>query len=94
MRIVRGFTALAFVNIAAKPIVEGLCAIDACCDEGVADAAVSRKRPLKGRCVDSESQFLAIKKFSCPPASRLIGTRQNRFRGRIAAADSQTDSSP
>jgi hypothetical protein len=94
MRIVRGFTALAFVNIAANPIAEGLCVIDACFDQGIFAAVVSRERRLKARRTDSESQFLAIKKFSCPPASRLIGTRQNPFCGRIATADSQTDSSP
>jgi hypothetical protein len=30
-----------------------------------------------------------MKKFSCSPASRLIGARQNRFFARIAATDSQ-----
>jgi hypothetical protein len=42
----------------------------------------------QARCVDSESQNLATKKFSCPPASRLIVARQNRISARIAPADS------
>jgi hypothetical protein len=46
-----------------------------------------RSRP-KTRRADSESRFLAIKKFSSSPASRLIGARQIRFFGRIAVADS------
>jgi hypothetical protein len=36
------------------------------------------------RCADSESRFLAIKKFSRSAASRLIVARQNRFFARIA----------
>jgi hypothetical protein len=33
---------------------------------------------------DSESQILAMKKFSCADTSRRIGARQNRIFGRIA----------
>ena len=44
--------------------------------------------PEKTRRTDSESRFLAMKKFSCQPASRLIVARQNRIFARIAAADS------
>jgi hypothetical protein len=50
--------------------------------------ATDRGRP-KARFADSESRFLAIKKFSCEPAWRRLGARQNRFFGRIAAADSR-----
>ena len=48
-------------------------------------------RRLNGRCADSESQFLAIKKFSWFLRWRLIAARQNQFFERIAAADSQRD---
>jgi hypothetical protein len=44
--------------------------------------------PEKARRTDSESRFLAMKKFSCLPASRLIVARQNRIFARIAVADS------
>jgi hypothetical protein len=44
--------------------------------------------PEKTRRTDSESRFLAMKKFSCLPASRLILARQNRIFARIAVADS------
>ena len=44
--------------------------------------------PEKTRRTDSESRFLAMKKFSRSPASRLIDARQNRIFARIAAADS------
>jgi hypothetical protein len=50
---------------------------------------VTRGWRPKARRADSESQFLAMKKFSSSPASRLIGARQNRFFARIAAADSR-----
>jgi hypothetical protein len=40
---------------------------------------------LNRACADSESRFLAMKKFSRRPASRLIDARQNRFFTRIAA---------
>jgi hypothetical protein len=42
----------------------------------------------KARRTDSESRFLAMKKFSRLPASRLIVARQNRIFARIAVADS------
>jgi hypothetical protein len=35
------------------------------------------------RCTDSESRFLAIKKFSCSPAWCLVAARQNRIFARI-----------
>jgi hypothetical protein len=63
------------------------------CDSHVAASMRDRCRRdsrwrLKVRCADSESQFLAIKKFSRPTAARLIAARQNRFFARIAATDS------
>jgi hypothetical protein len=55
------------------------------------DVVGSYQRELKARSADSESRFLAIKKFSCLAASRLISARQNRLFAQIAAADSQGD---
>jgi hypothetical protein len=43
-------------------------------------AALSRRKPHRA---DSESRFLAIKKFSCSLAWRLINARQTRFFSRI-----------
>jgi hypothetical protein len=40
-------------------------------------------------CTDSESQILAIKKFSWAQRWRLIAARQNRTFLRIAKTDSQ-----
>ena len=57
-------------------------------DRDAFGAVATRRRPRKVRCADSESRFLAMKKFSPAPASRLIGARQNRFFARIVAADS------
>jgi hypothetical protein len=45
--------------------------------------------PPKAARMDSESQTLAIKKFSPPARQRLIGARQNRIFGRIATTDSR-----
>jgi hypothetical protein len=53
------------------------------------DAGVVRVRRRKAHGADSESRILAIKKFSCSPASRPIDARQNRFFARIALTDSR-----
>src|SRR5947209_2398019 len=44
----------------------------------------------KALCADSESRFLAIKKFSCSASSCHIIPRQNPIFARIDAADSET----
>src|ERR1700689_2636352 len=93
MRKVRGNAALTFVNMIENPIAEGLFVNHAGDGRGAIDPVASRERGPRTRCADSESPFLAIKKFSCPPASRLIDARQNRFFGRIAPTDSRADSS-
>src|SRR3984893_16826739 len=49
--------------------------------------AADRCRP-KARCVDSESRFLARKKFFVLAGFASLRARQNRFFARIAAADS------
>jgi hypothetical protein len=58
-------------------------------DRCIADVVSAHKHRFEARCADSESRFLAMKKFSCPPASSPIAARQNRFFARIATADSQ-----
>ena len=57
----------------------------------VAAVVATHEHLSEVRCADSESRILAMKKFSCPPASRLIAARQNRFFARIAATDSRHD---
>jgi hypothetical protein len=62
----------------------GVFVIRAFDDLGAVDViATDRSRP-KPRCADSESRFLAMKKFSWLPASSVIAARQNRFFARIA----------
>jgi hypothetical protein len=46
--------------------------------------AATHRAQSKAPCADSESRFLAMKKFSCAETSRLIGARQNRIFARIA----------
>src|SRR3979490_3518895 len=77
------------VNIARSARAAGLSVIRAFNDRRAIDVTAPRRCRLKARCADSESWFLAIKKFSCRPAWRLIAARQNRFFARIAAADSR-----
>jgi hypothetical protein len=79
---------------AGSAIAENDCAaiISAICasiDQHHADVIATGKCLPEARCTDSESRNLAIKKFSCSPASRLIVARQNRIFARIAPADSQ-----
>ena len=81
------------VNIAGSACAAGVFATRALRDRHTFDVVATHRCRLKARCADSESRFLAIKKFSCPRASCLIAARQNRFFARIAAADSRCDSS-
>jgi hypothetical protein len=88
MREMREITASTNVKIAANPFIQGICAVR------IIDAGrshhhrASRGACLEARRADSESRFLAMKKFSGFPRHRLIGTRQNRFFERIEIADS------
>jgi hypothetical protein len=74
----------ATVDIAGSACAAGVFANDAFDDRLAADIIAQLGDRRKAGYVDSESRILAIKKFSCPPASRLIGARQNRFFARIA----------
>jgi hypothetical protein len=81
--------AQAIVWIAESDCAAGIFVIQTPADRQPINAATADRYQLKACCADSESRFLAIKKFSCPPASRLIVARQNRFFAGIAAADSR-----
>jgi hypothetical protein len=68
-----------------------------CCERSSSNRAL-RESPARpeARCVDSESQVLAMKKFSCLTTSRLTPTRQSRIFLRIANrrfATSESDGS-
>jgi hypothetical protein len=85
MRIVREKPTSAIVNIAESACAASISVIRAFNDQRADDVTSPRRGRLKARCTDSESRTLAIKKFSCSPASRLIVARQNRFFERIAS---------
>ena len=77
-----------FVNIAGNACAADVFTIHDRHHRRAIDVIATHSHRLKAACVDSESQTLAIKKFSWSQRWRLIGARQNRFFGRIAAADS------
>jgi hypothetical protein len=52
-------------------------------DHHLIQVADERDGRSNGRCADSESFFLATKKFSCSPPSRLNTARQGRISARI-----------
>jgi hypothetical protein len=89
MQVARENTAIANVNIAGTHCAAVVFVIHALIDRHAFGITATRQDKRKARCADSESRFLAMKKFSCSPASRLIAARQNRIFARIAAADSQ-----
>jgi hypothetical protein len=89
MRKRREKLAPAFVDIAGNACASGLSHTIASFNRRRTDVVAMLRRRQKARRADSESRVLAIKKFSCSPASRLIAARQNRFFGRIATADSR-----
>jgi hypothetical protein len=57
-------------------------------DQTTIDVVASHRSRLKAPCVDSESRFLAIKKFFAPTGFASLRARQNRSFGRNAATDS------
>jgi hypothetical protein len=89
MRKVQQGLASPFVNIAGSACVAVVSAIRVIDDGHAIGVVATRRCRAKAVRADSESQILAIKKFSCLRRSRLIGARQNRNFGRIAATDSQ-----
>jgi hypothetical protein len=86
MRTARKKPMQAFVDIAGIACATDVFVIDAFDALHASDVAAPRRGWRKVRGADSESRFLAIKKFSCRPASCLITARQKRFLMRIAAS--------
>jgi hypothetical protein len=84
MRAAREIAAPVIVNIAGSACAAGIFVIHALNGRRAFDVIATRRYPPKRVCADSESRFLAIKKFSCSAASRLIGARQSRIFARIA----------
>jgi len=77
------------VNIARSHCAAGIFVIHSLNECRAIEVIATDRGPPKACCADSESRFLAIKKFSWSTASRRIAVRQNRFFARIAAPDSQ-----
>jgi hypothetical protein len=73
------------VKIARSDCAAGTFVIDSLKDRRAADVVATDRGRLKARCADSESRFLAIKKFSWSTASCRIAARQNRLFARLAA---------
>jgi hypothetical protein len=88
MQVVPENATLPIVNIAGSDCAAGISITHASLDQCAITIIATHPGRLKARCADSESPFLAIKKFSCSAAWRLITARQNRFFAGIAAADS------
>jgi hypothetical protein len=94
MRVVRENATSAIVNIARNTCAAVVSLILTSHARSAIDVAATHRRPQKAVVADSESRFLAIKKFSCLAASRLIAARQTRFFAGIAVADSRCDFPP
>jgi hypothetical protein len=88
MRDARENPTLTIVDIARNTCAARIFDMRTFDDDDAIDSKGADRSRSKTRRVDSESRFLAIKKFSSSPASRLIGTRQIRLFARIAVADS------
>jgi hypothetical protein len=88
MQVACGNTTLPIVNITGNDCAAGISVTHTLLHQCAIAAIATHRWWLKAHCADSESQFLAIKKFSRSPALRLIAARQNRFFAGIAAADS------
>src|SRR5260370_5173379 len=83
MPVVRENALHSIVNIARNADTAGVSVIRAFDDRRAIGLIATHRGRLKARCADSESRFLAMKKFSWLPASRLIADRQNRVFARI-----------
>jgi hypothetical protein len=84
MRMVPENAPPSIVNISGNARTAGVSALRAPNDRRAIGLMATHQGWLKARCADSESRFLAMKKFSWLPASRRIAARQNRFFARIA----------
>jgi hypothetical protein len=84
----------AIVNVARNTCAAVVSLIHTSYVRSTIDVVATRRYRRKASLADSESRFLAIKKFSCTTAWRLIAARQTRFFAGIAAADSGSDFPP
>jgi len=84
MRAVRGNPRIPIVDIAGSACAAGIFVDSAFDAHDAMQAVATRRCRPKAGCADSESVFLAMKKFSRPAALRLIVSRQNRIFARIA----------
>jgi hypothetical protein len=84
MQVARKIAAPAIVNMTGNTSATVVSTTHALNDHHTIDVIATQQRRPKARCADSESRILAMKKFSCSAASRLIAARQNRFFARIA----------
>jgi hypothetical protein len=91
MQVVRRNAMSAIVNITRNACAAVVSLIRTLLVDRMIDVTATHRRRQKAVVTDSESWFLAIKKFSCITASRLIAARQTRFFAGIAAADSYRD---
>jgi hypothetical protein len=89
MREAQHRSASAFVNIAGNACAAVVSLIRIFHSQHAIGVVATRRGGPKTRGADSESGFLAIKKFSWVSRKRLIAARQNRIFGRIVATDSQ-----
>jgi hypothetical protein len=94
MQVVRGNAMSTIVNITRNACTAVASLIHTPRVRCTIDVTATHRSRQKAVGADSESRFLAIKKFSCTTASRLIAARQTRFFAGIAAADSRRDSRP
>src|SRR6185437_2531906 len=81
---------LSIVNIAGNACPAGAFVIHASDEHRAFDPDATHRCRLKATRADSESRFLAMKKFSRLTAARRIAARQNRVFARIATTDSTT----
>jgi hypothetical protein len=91
MRKVREKSASTFVKVAGNACATGISLILTIDELHLHHATPTHHDASTARCADSESRFLAMKKFSCGSHRGRIAARQNQFFERIAAADSQRD---
>jgi hypothetical protein len=94
MRVVRENTMSAIVNVVRNTCAAVVSLIHTSYVHSTIDIVATRRYRQKASLADSESGLLAIKKFSCTAAWRLIAARQTRFFAGIAAADSWCDFPP
>ena len=79
---------LSIVNIAGNACTAVLFVIRSSCAQGASEIIVTSRRLPKAPRADSESQILAMKKFSCLMPRELICRSPRTVFGRIAPADS------